>query len=500
MALNEAVRNATWEDAKNTFNSQSLIAPPGLELALYKKVPNAKKRTDARQGTIDQDPEFMAFLEALANPVPAADADDADDAKTDSKVTTTPLVEYLKEKKANKGRDSGKGSKHSRQESGTGKGKGNAKDDEASSRKKGREAKGDKASRPIKENVKILTKKPAAEKTTEPNDRADSKQTATPTNGGDAQKNNRRAGIAAAARLLQRDLGLSPGTAHRRARQDANKAEKDAKTPGPSGTKDDVAVAATEPAEAVSSPVDKESKAPATASAGGASPTSNGPKSASGGRRNRGGRNADKGKAVDNTASPTPTAANPPMILKKKPETDAVPAEPKETPRAATPAAPPASKAASKPAASKAAGSKKSATITPGVTRGFVKHVNSSQGVTEALLREALQTFGSLTSLELDKRKGFAYVEFADHESLVKAAAASPVTVAQGAVQVLERKDKKPAATTAPASGTASGPAPSDKPAGGRGRRGRGGGGAKTNAGAKEGGQQTAMSATASGG
>src|SRR5690606_23679324 len=33
----------------------------------------------------------------------------------------------------------------------------------------------------------------------------------------------RRTGIAAAARILQRDLGLSPGNAHRKARQDAAK-------------------------------------------------------------------------------------------------------------------------------------------------------------------------------------------------------------------------------------------------------------------------------------
>ena len=52
-----------------------------------------------------------------------------------------------------------------------------------------------------------------------------------------------------------------------------------------------------------------------------------------------------------------------------------------------------------------------------------------------------MQAFGTVTAVEMDRKKGFAYVDFADHESLVKAMAASPVTVAQASVQVVERKD-----------------------------------------------------------
>ncbi|KAK0387957.1 hypothetical protein NLU13_4201 [Sarocladium strictum] len=503
MALNEVVRSATWEDAKSTFTSPSLIAPPALEFAIYKKVPNAKKRTDARQGTIDQDPEFMAFLEGLANPAPAAEAEETDDAaKADTKVTTTPLVEYLKEKKANKGRDSGKGSKHSRQESGTGKGKGAAKDDEASSRKKGRDAKGEKSNKPTKDNVKILTKKSASEKTTETSEKPDSASFPASANGGDAPK-SRRAGIAAAARLLQRDLGLSPGSAHRRARQDAAKADSDGgKAPTTPGAKSDTASSTNEPVETPTTPTDT---APRASSAASSAPTSapTVPKNTSGGRRNRGGRNADKTKVVDATSGANPTPANPPIILKKKPEPEVTTAETiKETAMVETSSTAAPNKPATKASSAKSAGNKKSGSITPGATRGFVKHANSSQGVTESVLREALQAFGAVASLELDKRKGFAYVEFADHDSLVKAASASPITVAQGAVQVMERKDKKPA-PTAGASGSASPSTTADKPSGGRARRGRGGGGGKNNAGnsvSKEGGQQSAANATASGG
>lgn len=59
-------------------------------------------------------------------------------------------------------------------------------------------------------------------------------------------------------------------------------------------------------------------------------------------------------------------------------------------------------------------------------------------------------SFGSVTFVEIDKRKGFAYVDFADHEGLVKAITASPISIAQGSVQVLERKETKKAAPSQP--------------------------------------------------
>ena len=86
-----------------------------------------------------------------------------------------------------------------------------------------------------------------------------------------------------------------------------------------------------------------------------------------------------------------------------------------------------------------------------GATQAFVKHANPSQGVTEPLLKEAMERFGAVTTCEIDKRKGFAYVDFADAEGLKKAMAANPIAVAQGTVQVMQRKgtslppEKKPA-------------------------------------------------------
>ena len=91
--------------------------------------------------------------------------------------------------------------------------------------------------------------------------------------------------------------------------------------------------------------------------------------------------------------------------------------------------------------------------------------------MTEQLLKEAMEVFGAVSHVEIDKRKGFAYVDFVEPEGLVKAMAANPTKIAQGTVQVLERKDPKPAAREPPA-----GPARGGFQGRGRGTVGRRGG------------------------
>ncbi|KAM4060090.1 smg-4/UPF3 family protein [Hirsutella rhossiliensis] len=436
MPLSQAVRAATWEDAKSTFTSPSLIGPPSFEFSTYKKIPGNRRRTDPRQGTIDQDQEFMAFLEGLANPVPlreSIDVEDADEAaKEDTKITTTPLVEFLKEKKANKAKEGGSGKNA---KSVSAKGKGGSKEED-SSKKRSKEPKADKSDKPAREPVKILMKKASTEQPAEAPRNAVSHAAAA--NASDAPK-SRRAGIAAAARILQRDLGLSPGSAHRRARHDAAKAEGDTKPP----TK-----------EPTASPPKGRSKSPVAA------------KSQPAGRRARSGKaTAEKSKSADNNAAP-PAAVNPPVILKKKGDDEA-----------------PQTSADARPATAKSAANGKptpapSANATRGGGSGNKSAASQKRGpagATEAALRQALDVFGAITLVEVDKRKGFAYVDFAEHDGLVKAINASPVQVAQTAVQVLERKDKKPAAASS-AAGASPGAATAEK-TGSRGRRGRGGGG-----------------------
>ena len=96
--LSEVVRTATFVDARNTSTDPILLGPPILEFAPLQRVPATKRRNDARQGTIDQDPEFMEFLESLITPI--TKQSDAVEDKPHTKVTTTPLIEHLREKKA----------------------------------------------------------------------------------------------------------------------------------------------------------------------------------------------------------------------------------------------------------------------------------------------------------------------------------------------------------------------------------------------------------------
>ncbi|KAF3071060.1 putative nonsense-mediated mrna decay protein [Daldinia childiae] len=489
-ALAEAVQRSTWEDEKRTFNDSALVGPPYLEVSIYQKVPTTKRRTDSKQGTIDQDPDFMAFLDSLTQDsnVKEVDAEQADDlGKTDTKVTTTPLVEYLKEKKANKGKDTSntKSGKHTRHESQGGKPKGGQED----SKRKGKDSKAEKAEKAAdkeekkaKEPVKLLTKKPTVLDSAEAT-RSTSAQASTSKTTEEAIPKSRRANIAAAAKILQRDLGLSPGSAHRRARQDAAKAEAAAKV-DVSKEKDTKDSASTAPA----APSQPSSSAPPSA------PTAPKAQTTEGSRRSRGSKSTKqnvpgdipKGKGTDNassTAKSTPITT--PVILKRKddaPSSGLVPTAP-ATQASSTSTPPTGPKAANKAAPSNKSGpSQKKASgqplVTAGAMRAFVKHANPSQGVTEPLLKQAMETFGPVTFVEIDKRKGFAYVDFRDHDGLVKAISASPIPVAQGTVQVLERKEiKKPTPTpTQPASDKTSNETPPDRPKrGGRGRGRRGG-------------------------
>lgn len=489
--LAEIVQRSTWEDEKRSYNDPALVGPPYLDVSVYQKVPTTKRRIDSKQGTIDQDPDFMAFLDSLTQDpaIKEVDADQIaeDSNKTDVKVTTTPLVEYLKEKRANKGKEAAtsKGSKHSRHESQGGKTKGTQED----SKKKAKESKPEKTDKAaekdkdkIKEPVKLLTKKAAAQEA------AEAAKPATNKTAEEAAPKSRRANIAAAAKILQRDLGLSPGSAHRRARQDAAKA--DAATKVDVGkekdSKDSASAAPAAPSQSTSS-------APPSA------PTA--PKAqAESSRRSRGAKaaknassEAPKGKGSENgsnTIKPAPITTTPVILKRKDDSTPAGPASTTSTPAAnSTPTPPTGPKAttgktssSNRPGSSQKKGSNQPS-LTAGATRAFVKHANPSQGVTEALLKQAMETFGSVTFVEIDKRKGFAYVDFSEHNGLVKAVSASPISIAQGTVQVLERKETKksaPAPTPAqPASDKTNTETPPDRPKrGGRGRGRRGGGGA----------------------
>ncbi len=485
--LGDQVRAANFHDAAKSWQDPALVGPPALEFAPYPKMPGGRRRNDNRQGTIDQDQDFKDFLESLTNPITKPAAPEGEQSK-DVKVKTTPLIEALREKKANKEKPNSK-SRHGRGDKDdvtdrTEKkilakpGKENAPSAGDKSRRSG---KADKA-QATKEAVKILNKEASSAKNT--NAAAD-KASVTPA------PERKRGNVALAKSMLQRDLGVGPGPAPNRRR----------------GTKREVA-AADPPAQVKEVPTEQKAKdVPApqhVASPGDKSAQASQKKE----RPTRAERRAFKAsladttnaKAAPNEAKPQaqgkPSANSAPQIL-KKPQSAQTPTTPKgpavsrapptepaasrTTPGPAkaqtpAPASPATAASAPKPAASRPV---------PDATskQAFLKHANPSQGITEPLIEEALKVFGALEKVEIDKRKGFAYVDFAEPEGLQKAMAASPIKIAQGAVQVLERKApvaRGPRFNT-PLQGLPHGP--STGPArGGRGGfapRGRGRGGAR---------------------
>lgn len=485
-ALLERVSRADWQDGKGTWNHPSLAGPPVLEFATYQKVPSARPRTDARQGTIDQDPEFISFLASLTGEGGATNEPETENiaeetAKPDQKVTTTPLIEYLKEKKANKAKEAAlaKSGKHARQES-KGKSAASNVDDSKRKSKAEKEKQKEKAKEKPKETIKILSKKAAVAEAAEAakavaKDLAVAEE-ASPSTPKDAEgaKKSRRAGIAAAARILQRDLGLSPGSAHRKARVDARKAEADAKASESKDGESAPSVAVEETAARDTSPV-KEPATPTTPST--AKPqaqTAQTQGSSSGRSRNRGGRNrdSDKGKGAEAPAGESSKSAEPvqkPIILLKKKD-DGVKSPTSET--AATGPSKPAAAAGSKTGSGKAPAGKENAGasstsqrkqekstnsassasagagVPPHTTKAYIKYAGATPGsVTEPALRSALSTFGSVLTVELasgpSRPKGHAYAEFADADSLTRAVAGSPLKLAGvSTVHVLERREK----------------------------------------------------------
>ena len=99
---------SVFQDKAGTHKNADLKhLPPALDYAPNQRTPlqQTKKRTDNRQGMIDQDSEFIAFLEAETQPIskpPALDSTNFAGLVEKPDVKTTPLIEDLREKKANK--------------------------------------------------------------------------------------------------------------------------------------------------------------------------------------------------------------------------------------------------------------------------------------------------------------------------------------------------------------------------------------------------------------
>jgi regulator of nonsense transcripts 3 len=483
--LGDHVRTLAFHDAAKSWQDPALVGPPTLEYSPYPKMPGGRRRNDNRQGTIDQDQDFKDFLESLTNPITKPPAPDADAAK-DTKVKTTPLIEALREKKANKDKPNTKASRHGRGDKDdsndhSGKkilakpGKENAA---GSGDKSRRSAKGDKA-QATKEAVKILNKEASAR---------GAASTSTDKASATSAPERKRGNVALAKSMLQRDLGLGPGPAPSRRR----------------GTKREVASASDAATPAKETPA-ADSKSKAAPAAQNATPPAS-EKTAQAAQKKerptRAERRAFKASLADtpnnnktasadakSAAQPKGASAPAPQIL-KKPQSAQAPATSKGQSSRNQPSEPATARASPAPAKQQsaakteappapAANTAKSAPPRPvpdaTSKQAFLKHANPSQGITEPLIEEALKAFGGIQKVEIDKRKGFAYVDFVEPEGLQKAMAASPIKIAQGAVQVLERKEKvaRNPRFNAPPTGPARGGR------GGFAARGRGRGGAR---------------------
>jgi regulator of nonsense transcripts 3 len=448
--LGDLIRAATFHDAAKSWQDPALIGPPTLEVAPYTKVAGGRRRNDNRQGTIDQDPDFKDFLESLTNPITKAAAPEGDAQKRE-KVKTTPLIEALREKKANKDKSSAKGVKTAR---------GEAKEDAADKKVLPRAGKenalnaGDKNRRinkadkvqAAKDAVKILNKEASSAK-----DTVASASTDKPTAGPAAER--KRGNVAGVKSLLQRDLGIGAAPNRRR----GTKREVGPATPDAGALPKNIASKEQKPEDAPPSAAPSSDK------------TSHSQKKE---RPTRAERRAFKATLTDKSNDKTtlsdatsqtptkPTTVPAPQIL-KKPQLAQAPTAPKGPAAAARspPTEPTAARNIASPAQTHSTPAKTVVAPAPKTNQtarsappnpipaptskqSFLKHANPSQGITEALIEEALKVFGGIERVEIDKRKGFAYVDFAEPEGLQKAMAASPIKIAQGAVQVLERKEK----------------------------------------------------------
>ncbi|PGH17438.1 hypothetical protein AJ80_04808 [Polytolypa hystricis UAMH7299] len=396
--LSDKVRTTTFQDARNTIIDPVLIGPPTLEYAPYPRVPGGKARKDARQGTIDQDVDFIAFLESLTNPVAKAPVDLNAETEKAEKVTTTPLIQYLKEKKANKAKEPSspaKPTKHSRAEA-----KEAAKASKVQAKKLLSRAeraapaaseKPSKLDRATKEAVRAANKQAAAQAPKAsgkaqqaPPAAKESKPAPAPSPA--PERKRERGDISAATKILRRDLGLGPPNPSRR------RGEKPTVNTNVASSK------VNEPA----SPATERVKTPSTP---------RGPKADSEAAQKN--TPAKAGRAPPTEPAATRNAAkqaNQPLAHAKSP-----PSRQKQQPQ---PPAPPESTS----------------------TQAFLKHANPSQGVTEELLEAGFSKFGKVVKVEIDKKKGFGYVDFAEPEGLRKAIQGSPVQIAQSQVVVLERK------------------------------------------------------------
>ena len=365
----------TFQDKAGTHKNADLKnLQPTLGYAPNQRTPlqQMKQRTDNRQGTIDQDPEFIAFLESETQPIakpPALDAGSTEKDGEKSDVKTTPLIEDLRERKANKAKaaqaKTGKAEKDKKAHTAKTQSKDAKTADDKESGKGNQQQKVEQAA---KDAAKALNKQAAGkQKQQEP----------------------------------QQQKATSPG-----------KQKKQAQSPK------------------------QQSPVPAQPAAS-LSPSNPAPQR---GPRQRGNAHGikkmlQKDLGIRPKAAPPAQASGPSTSSTTSPPTTATPEPLSST---STPSAPKPSTPAK---ASKSAATPPTDPNSPPL-KAYLKHANPSQGMTEILIQQALSQYGEVSNVAIDPRKGTAIALFEQSEGLKLALEAKRVPVANGAVEVLEFRDR----------------------------------------------------------
>ena len=473
-SLADRVRQTTFHDVKGSWSSASGVGPPCVEFAPYGRTPGHGRRSDARQGTIDQDPEFISFLEDLTQPIPVQKLGEDDPTKGEAErkdgMKVTPLVQFLRDRKAAKVKNALATTTEARPErtsaadaSKHGRTAGEPKPPTPAPRsivpRRAHDAKASKDGGKLRSmeardgHRKGKSASSMASKGVVTSTNARGRHTPSPgpspgpPTGPAAASTKKRergpasatasgaAAAAAAARILRRDLGLSGESG--RARQDSVGTNAATRAGPESGGP---TFSATTTTTTTTTPTVK-GRGPVTASGSAA------------------------GRVGTSSPGRTPAPSTDDGASTNMPAGQAGPTtDPSSSPPGPTVRVPRASPAAIESA--------------PRPTQAFLKHANPSQGITDTVLRAAMTRFGEVVHAEIDRKKGFAYVDFAAPEALQRAIQASPVTVAEGRVMVLERHDRP--STTGPPRGGGGGSSTGGMERGGRRGRGRGRGAASS--------------------
>ncbi|KAF2482972.1 Smg-4/UPF3 family-domain-containing protein [Neohortaea acidophila] len=147
--------DVAFQDKAGTWKSAELKnLSPALGFAPNQRTPlqHPKQKADVRQGTIDQDPDFMLFLEAETQPIvkpPSLDTVGLEKAGEKKEIKTTPLIEDLRERKANKARAAQAKAEKDRK---------GAKGKESAGKDGGKDGQQGKVEQAAKDAVKVLNK------------------------------------------------------------------------------------------------------------------------------------------------------------------------------------------------------------------------------------------------------------------------------------------------------------------------------------------------------